>query len=99
MSHRPVTRAKNASQHPGQIILDMRQKHRTSEQKRQDDARIQQEKDEQNAAQALAIQRVADTIISEAEAEKSRLTKRSHPRPHSAPSQARASTTTGKSSD
>jgi len=41
---RPVTRAKNANQHPGRIVLDMKQRHRTSEQKRQDDARIKQEK-------------------------------------------------------
>ena len=99
MLHHPVTHAKNTSQHLGQIILDTRQKHCTSEQKRQDNTHIQQEKDEQNAAQALAIQWVANTIISEAEAEKSWLTKCSHPRPHSAPSQAWASTTNGKSSD
>ena len=36
---RPVTRAKNANQHPGKVVLDMMQKHHTSEQKRQDEAR------------------------------------------------------------
>ena len=95
MASRPVTRAKNVNQRPGQIILDMRQKHRTPEQRHQDNARIEQEKNEQEAAQARAVKRVADTIISETEAEKNRLTKRTHPRPHSAPSQARTSTTKG----
>ena len=95
MSHRPVTRAKNANQHPGHVILDMRQKHRTLEQKRQDNARIEEGKKKQEAAQGRAIKRVANTIISETEAEKNRLTRRQHPRPHSAPSQARTSTTNG----
>ena len=95
MASRPVTRAKNVNQRPGQIILDMRQKHRTLEQKHQDDARIEQEKNEQEAAQDRAVKRVADTIISETEAEKNRLTKCMHPRPHSAPSQVRTSTTKG----
>jgi len=90
---RPVTRAKNANQHPGRIVLDMKQRHRTSEQKCQDDARIEQEKNKQDAAQACAIKRVADTLISETEAEKNLLTKRWHPRPHSA--QAQPSTTNG----
>ena len=90
---RPVTRAKNANQHPGRIVLDMKQRHRTSEQKRQDDARIEQEKNKQDAAQAHAIKRVADTLISETEAEKNLLTKRWHPRPHLA--QVQPSTTNG----
>lgn len=94
MSH-PVTHAKNANQHPGQIILDMKQKQRTSEQKCQDDARIEQEKDKKEAAQAHAIKQVADAIISETEAEKTLLTKRWHPRPHLALSQAQTRTTNG----
>ena len=49
----------------------------------------------QEAAQGRAIKRVANTIISETEAEKNRLTRRQHPRPHSAPSQAWTSTTNG----
>ena len=93
---RPVTRAKNANQHPGKVVLDMMQKHRTSEQKRQDDTYAEQEKNRQAAAQARAIKRVTDVIISETETEKTRLTKRSHPRPRSAPSQAQTSTTNGK---
>ena len=98
MSH-PVTRAKNANQHPGKIVLDMKQKHHNSEQKCQDDARMEQEKNKQDAAQACAIKRVADTLISETEAEKNLLTRCWHPRPHSALSQVQPSTTNGMQSD
>ena len=91
----PVTCAKNANQHLGQIILDMKQKQHTLEQKRQDDARIEQEKDKKEAAQARAIKQVANAIISETEAEKTLLTKCWHPRPHLAPSQAQTRTTNG----
>ena len=66
----PITCAKNINQCPRQIILDMQQKHRTLEQKHQDDACIEQEKNEQEAAQACAVKQVADTIISKTEAEK-----------------------------
>jgi len=71
----PVTHAKNTNQHLGRIVLDMKQRHRTSEQKHQDDARIEQEKNKQDAAQARAIKQVADALISETEAEKNLLTK------------------------
>ncbi|KAF8837099.1 hypothetical protein BDN67DRAFT_1014127 [Paxillus ammoniavirescens] len=40
MSH-PVTRAKNSSQHPGQIVLEGKQKRCTSEQKQADDAQAE----------------------------------------------------------
>ena len=94
VSH-PVTHAKNINWCPGQIILDMWQKHCTLKQKCQDGTHIEQEKNEQEAAQAHAVKRVADTIISETEAEKNWLTKYMHPRPHSAPSQVQTSTTKG----
>ena len=73
---RPVTRAKNANQHPGQIVLDTKQKHRTVEQKRQDDARDERDKYEQKAAQAHAIERVAKAVIKGTKAEKRLLTTR-----------------------
>ena len=91
----PVTHVKNANQHPGQIILDMKQKQHTSEQKCQDDTCIEQEKDKKEAAQAHAIKWVADTVISETKAEKTLLTKCWHPRPHLAPSQAQTRTANG----
>ena len=47
---RPVTRAKNANQHLRKVVLDMMQKHCTSEQKRQDDTCAEQEKNRQAAA-------------------------------------------------
>ena len=73
---RPVTRAKNVNQHPGQIVLDTKQKHRTVEQKRQDDARNERDKYKQQAAQAHAIERVAEVVIKGTEAEKRLLTTR-----------------------
>lgn len=78
----PVTQVKNASQHPG--LVDVNRKQRTSEQKRQDDAQIEQEKKKQQAAQALAIQWVADITTKETEAEENQLTgRRAQPRPMS----------------
>ena len=71
---RPVMSAKNANQHPGQIVLDTKQKHRTVEQKRQDDACDEQDKYEQKATQAHAIERVAKAVIKGTEAEKRLLT-------------------------
>ena len=71
---RPVTRAKNANQHPGQIILDTKQKHRTVEQKQQDDARNEQNKNQQKATQARAIEWVAEAVIKGTEAERHLLT-------------------------
>ena len=79
MLRRPVTRAKNANQHPGKIILDMKQKHHTSEQKYQDDTRKEVEKQEQQAAQAQAIQRVAKALNKGTEAEQNLLTTRHRP--------------------
>ena len=73
---RPVTCAKNANQHPGQIILDTKQKHCTVKQKRQDDAHDEWDKYEQKAAQAHAIERVAKAVIKGTEAEKCLLTTR-----------------------
>ena len=71
---RPVTRAKNVNQHPGQIVLDTKQKHRTVEQKRQDDARNERDKYKQKAAQVHAIEQVAKAVIKGTEVEKRLLT-------------------------
>ena len=75
MSH-PVTRTKNANQHPGQIVLDTKQKHHTVKQKRQDNACDERDKYEQKAAQAHAIERVAKAVIKGTKAEKCLLTTR-----------------------
>ena len=82
---RPVTRAKNSNQHPGQIVLDTIQKHRTSEQKRQDDARKEQEKHEQQSVQAHTIKQVTEIISEGTQAEKDLLTARHQPKPCKAP--------------
>jgi len=82
---RPVTRAKNSNQHPGQIVLDTIQKHRTSEQKRQDDTRKEREKHEQQSVQAHTIKRVAEIISEGTQAEKDLLTARHQPKPRKAP--------------
>ena len=71
----------------------MSQKHCTLEQKHQDDACIEQEKDNQDAAQAHAIKRVANILISESKAEKNLVMKHWHPRPRLAPSQVQTSVT------
>ena len=84
MSH-PVTRAKNANQHPGQVILDMKQKHRTSDQKHQDDTRKESEKQEQQASQAQAVRWVIKALNKGAEAEQHLLTTHHRPRPRKAP--------------
>ncbi|KAG6380003.1 hypothetical protein JVT61DRAFT_10579 [Boletus reticuloceps] len=59
---RPVTRTKNSSQRPGQILLDMKQKRRTSEQKQLDDADAQREREEAAAARERGIKRLANII-------------------------------------
>ncbi|KAI6094218.1 hypothetical protein EDD16DRAFT_1722005 [Pisolithus croceorrhizus] len=47
---RPTTHAKNASQHPGDILLEGKQKRHTSEQKQADDAEAERAWEEQEAA-------------------------------------------------
>ncbi|KAN0093225.1 hypothetical protein V8E55_004009 [Tylopilus felleus] len=47
----PVTHAKNLHQHPGQVILGMKQKQRTKEQKQEDDVRAEQARQEEATAQ------------------------------------------------
>ena len=41
MAH-PTTHSKNSSQHPGQVVLDTKQKQHTSEQKQADDTQAEQ---------------------------------------------------------
>ncbi|KIJ14133.1 hypothetical protein PAXINDRAFT_13047 [Paxillus involutus ATCC 200175] len=80
MSH-PITRSKNAHQHPGQILLEGKQKRRTPKQKQADDARAEQERLEQEAAHGRGIKRLADIIDSSMQEEESRLTNPPKPRP------------------
>ena len=58
----PTTRAKNASQHPGQVILDTVQKRCTSEQKQADNAQAELAKQEQAAAHEQGFKRSAEII-------------------------------------
>ncbi|KAI5995420.1 hypothetical protein EDD15DRAFT_2195446 [Pisolithus albus] len=80
MSH-PTTRAKNAHQHPGHIILEGKQKRRTSEQKQADDAVAERACEEQEAAQKRGIQRLANIIDDTIQEEENRLTNPPKPRP------------------
>ena len=80
MSH-PVTCAKNSSQHPGQIILDSKQKQRTPEQMQANNAQVEQQRKDQIAAREQGLKRVAKIIKQEQEAE-NLLTNPPKPRPH-----------------
>ncbi|KAI5984733.1 hypothetical protein EDD15DRAFT_2367099 [Pisolithus albus] len=78
---RPITRAKNAHQHPGHIVLEGKQKRRTSEQKQADDAAAERAREEQEAAQERGIQRLADIIDNSTQEEENRLADPPRPRP------------------
>ena len=78
---RPTTRAKNAHQHPGQILVEGKQKRRTPEQKQADDARAEQERLEQEAARDHGIKRIANIINESRQEEASQLTNPPKPRP------------------
>ncbi|KAN0094365.1 hypothetical protein V8E55_002652 [Tylopilus felleus] len=65
---RPVTRTKNLHQHPGQVILRMKQKRRTKEQKQEDDVRAEQARQEEATARERGITCLAN-IISQSEKE------------------------------
>ncbi|KAI5984034.1 hypothetical protein EDD15DRAFT_2375581 [Pisolithus albus] len=78
---RPTTHAKNAHQHPGHIILEGKQKRRTSEQKQADDAAAERAREEQEAAQERGIQRLANIIDDTIQEEENRLTNPPKPRP------------------
>ena len=58
----PTTRAKNTSQHPGQVILDTVQKRHTSEQKQADNAQAELVKQEQAAAREQGFKWIAEII-------------------------------------
>ena len=58
----PTTRAKNTSQHPGQVILDTVQKRHTSEQKQADNAQAELVKQEQAAACEQGFKRITEII-------------------------------------
>ncbi|KIJ05536.1 hypothetical protein PAXINDRAFT_21218 [Paxillus involutus ATCC 200175] len=78
---RPVTRSKNSTQHPGQILLEGKQKRRTSEQKQADDAQVEQSRREQVAAREQGFKRVANIIDRMAQEEENLLTNPPKPRP------------------
>ncbi|KAI5985952.1 hypothetical protein EDD15DRAFT_2200331 [Pisolithus albus] len=80
MSH-PTTRAKNASQHPGHILLEGKQKRRTSEQKQADDVEAERAWEEQEAAWERGIQRLVNIIDSSIQEEESQLTNPPKPKP------------------
>ena len=68
----PTTRAKNANQHPGNIILEGKQKKRTPEEKQADDARAEQQRQEQAAERERGIKRLAN-IMDQVEKDEERL--------------------------
>lgn len=78
---RPATRAKNADQHPGRIILDGKKKRRTPDEREAEDTRTQQKKHEQEAARVRGIKRLANLIDDSVEAEQQQLTNASMPKP------------------
>lgn len=78
---RPVTRSKNSTQHPGQILLEGKQKRRTSEQKQADDAQVEQSRREQVAAREQGFKRVTNIIDQMAQEEENLLTNPPKPRP------------------
>ena len=77
----PTTHAKNAHQHPGQILVEGKQKRRTPEQKQANDTRAKQERLEQEAARDHGIKRIANIINESRQEEASRLTNPPKPRP------------------
>ncbi|KIK80720.1 hypothetical protein PAXRUDRAFT_157925 [Paxillus rubicundulus Ve08.2h10] len=80
MSH-PVTHAKNANQHPGQAVLDLEQKKRTSEQKRADDAQAKTMRKGREAAHQHGIDHLASIMDKSAQKEVQLLTTPAKPRP------------------
>ena len=80
---RPGTRAKNASQHPGHILLEGKQNRRTSKQKQLDDALAEQELREKEAACEQGIIRLAKIVDQSAQDEGSWIVANPlKPRPH-----------------
>ena len=58
----PATHPKNASQHPGHILLKGKQNRHTAEQKQLDDARAEQQLQEKEAAWEQGIKRLANIV-------------------------------------
>ena len=77
----PGTRAKNASQHPGHILLEGKQNRRTSEQKQLDDTLAEQELREKEAAREQGINRLAKIIDQSTQDEGSWIANPLKPRP------------------
>lgn len=78
---RPTTHAKNANQHPGNILLKGKQKKHTPEEKQADDARVEQQRQEQAAAREHGIKCLANIMDQAEKDEKSLLTQPPKPRP------------------
>ena len=55
----PNTRAKNATTHPGQPVLDMKQKRRTKQAKEADDKNLQAALEAKEAAAVVGLNRLA----------------------------------------
>ncbi|KAF8835142.1 hypothetical protein BDN67DRAFT_984818 [Paxillus ammoniavirescens] len=68
----PATRSKNASQHPGHILLEGKVKRRTSQQKQEDNAQAKEQRQEQTAALECGIKCLA-VIMDQAEEEEGKL--------------------------
>ena len=75
----PATRQKNSSQRPGLIILEGKQKRRTSEQKQADDMQAQIKKLEKLTVEKEGLERVVNLIDRAVQEEESVLTNRPKP--------------------
>ncbi|KIK76930.1 hypothetical protein PAXRUDRAFT_168378 [Paxillus rubicundulus Ve08.2h10] len=64
-----VTHAKNANQHPGQVVLDLKQKKHTSEQKQADDAQAETMQKGQEAVRQHDIDHLASIMDESAQKE------------------------------
>ena len=58
----PATRPKNASQHPGHILLEGKQNRRTAEQKQLDDAHAEQQLQAKEAAWEQGIKQLENIV-------------------------------------
>ena len=77
----PVTCPKNATQHPGLILLEGTQKRRSSEQKQADDKHAEQERLTQEAARECGIKCIANLMDQSAQHKKHAHTHPPQPRP------------------
>ena len=69
MSNRPNTRASNAEKHPGKIVLDSQQKHRSSKEVAAERKVIALRQEEQRLGQAATLRYLEEAQIQEIEAQ------------------------------